>query len=442
MAIDQRQISDLSLLQTKFKMGTIMEGDEVNVILSHDAASNTYKMDFVFPSHVMNPPTSPEPTDPEPSEPEDPTPTDPEPSEPEPSEPEDTGPEYKAFSACTVDEMLEIIRAGKAQEYWHVGDHVAIKSLGSFTLSNQSTDYCLQGDHLLYGVILGFNHNINIEHPGKKYSVTIGAFKTGTNTNAVVGFGSIIADPDRCNTYFGQQFYSALPFQWQDAILKNITKYSGGTLKKYSQGIFSLSYFEVHGSSNTFVSTNLISSHNKEEQYSYFKGKSLPSSITWRNPQNIGQLGNVIQSNFPIVSRNTVSNAYFVALNAISQNHAFKVIPVNAIEIMKELSSRPSISQDLRTAKSQGLTEHNSCLIKQNALHSTYSSYQYQDGSTFKYFLYLKTISGIKSSMYGDMFLPADSFPKIEFHGYSVLNPKLLGYFASSALFLPCFDIG
>ena len=447
MAIDQRQISDLSLLQTKFKMGTIMEGDEVDVILSHDAASNTYKMDFVFPSYVMNPPTSPEPTDPEPTDPEDPTPTDPE--EPEPSEPEDTGPEYKAFSECTVDEMLEIIRAGKAQEYWNVGDVVKIGNLGMFNVSNQSTDYCLQGGITLYGIILGFNHNISIEHPKAKYSVSIGAFRATDNN--VIGFGSITANLNTCNSNVYKGFYSALPFEWQSAILKSIVKYANGSSKTYSQGIFSLSYFEVHGSSNTFVNSSVIKSHTKEEQYDYFKTHGL-SSITWSNPQRIGSLG-ATKSNFPIMSRNEYGTNLCVALNATSQNHAFKVFPINSIPTKSNQLSKPDISTDLRTATSQGLTEHNSCLILLQTKKPTYAVAQ--DSESGKYYSYLSKIGNLTINMLNasinnlleSMYKQAADFPNISVCTTTTgtvygLDPRLLGYFASSALFLPCFDIG
>ena len=202
-------------------------------------------------------------------------------------------PQYKKETSlpplndCTWAEIQQAVQAGKASQYWNVGDRKAIilnGTVGRRTFSNQ-TIYCY---------ILGFNHNAELEGNNTiHFHVGFDALTDGNHIafcdSKYGDYGSDIAYRMKTSSsnYKGwsgsymrstivPQFKNALPQELQN-VLKAVNKYTDNGSQNehyYSEDvtatqdkIFLLSEYEVKGyqyNANRYE-------QNSQLQYDYFK---------------------------------------------------------------------------------------------------------------------------------------------------------------------------
>lgn len=215
---------------------------------------------------------------------------------------------------CTPEQIQAAARNGTAANYWSIGDKIGITLngvVGQCTFSNET----------YYAVILGFNHNSNIEGNNSIH------FQFGKNESGIdiafcddmyhrgnsIGFIMNTTETNKYGwdySYMRQvicpAFFTAMPTEWQ-AVISDCMKYSDNIgdntdtasyVTSTSDKIWLLSEFEVYGK-RTYANS---AEKNYQKQYDYYRNgnskikyKHLDESTTcfwWlRSPQIITKVG-------------------------------------------------------------------------------------------------------------------------------------------------------
>lgn len=120
----------------------------------------------------------------------------------------------RALDLCSYPEIQSIIKAGKAQVAWRVGDYKSVGGSGLYDYNRM--------------MILGFNHNSSVEANGLSYYVDFALVKSGnpavmsqgilngndqtpvasTDTNAANAFNHYFSDKTPPSSYYQSRFYS------------------------------------------------------------------------------------------------------------------------------------------------------------------------------------------------------------------------------------------
>lgn len=184
----------------------------------------------------------------------------------------------KTLNEYTWDEISLISRAGKAAEYFNVGDTKEVILNGNTTNASKSFN-----NYSCYATILGFDHNASLETNGE-HSIH---FILGKNSTEDICFY-----PYRMNESYTTsggwngskmkqttmtEFKNCLPAELR-AVLRNVTKYTHNTtggsanataanVTATTEQLFLLSEFEVWGA----ISRANSYEQNKQAQYAYYK---------------------------------------------------------------------------------------------------------------------------------------------------------------------------
>lgn len=175
--------------------------------------------------------------------------------------------------------IVQQVRAGRASEYWNVGDKIKVK-MNEFSLVNtQSRPIYEAGLYEL--MVIGFDHNLEYETPDYEHTMTF--MFTGNPTyfpnilgyslnSSIEGFIDIEYALVSVFTHFADRIYNALPEEWSDIIIPT-TKTGVFNLAKDSPKIFLLSNYEANGD---YYCTSFIKQEDLlgQKQYSYFKQNS------------------------------------------------------------------------------------------------------------------------------------------------------------------------
>lgn len=261
----------------------------------------------------------------------------------------------KPLNQSTVPEMLEIIRAGKAQQAWSVGDTIAsIPIKGSCNIgytTNADSNYggtrwYTSIDTTLEITLIDFDHNISFENPDVEHTATFMGKIVGTRNNKYSGdvwaaiYHSAIYFSSNYNWqngtpngYLGsdlktsyESLYSCLPTDWQTAIL---TTTKGCCAGKSHDSIKRSDPISSNGSRyRTTISTKVFPFSEKEltgvnsysdvtesndQRYSYFsKGNALPTSVITRTTNTYTRVVRSNGTSSDSVSSSTDSKMYLV----------------------------------------------------------------------------------------------------------------------------------
>ena len=183
------------------------------------------------------------------------------------------------FGKLTLSAIQKVIAAGKAEEYFHVGDEITI-NIGRIMADTGGTLH-FEAEETF--VIAGFNHD-DLAGGSGKASITLLskmgiclAVMNETATN-VGGWQNSYA-----RTNLMPKIKAAFPQEWQGAMKTVNKKTSSGnksaTIQTTQDDVFILSHAEVMGTCYRDASTRL--SYDCEgEQYDIFKNAPLPSAIS------------------------------------------------------------------------------------------------------------------------------------------------------------------
>ena len=259
MAIASRQVSNLIITEPSLQLEPITTGDKFKINATYDSDSNSYLFGMTLPTI-----TEPEPTEPEPIE--DPTPT-----------------TVYPLIYYSPEQIVSAVRAGKASEYWSVGDVVPI-ALSSFKLTSNSAERSYFNAKTYHAVVLGFDHNLERETPDVNHSMTFAIMKTAdrsntfvintNNENAPFAFVNSMTYCQYTFEDFSNHIFAALPSSWKSVII-DTTKtgvFFNGT---QTQKIFTLSYYEAYGDNNGTIYEEDYAD-GAQQQYEFFNRFSFP----------------------------------------------------------------------------------------------------------------------------------------------------------------------
>lgn len=264
MAIASRQVSNLIVTAPSLQLAPITTGDKFKINATYDSDLNSYLFGMTLPTI-----TEPEPVEPEPVE-------DPKPSAVYP------------LYYYSPEQIVSAVRAGKASEYWSVGDVVPI-TLSSFKLTSNSAERSYFEAKTYHAVVLGFDHNLERETPDVNHSMTFAIMKTldksntfvinTNNENAPFAFVNSMTYCQYTFDDFPTQIFAALPSSWKNVII-NTTKtgvFSNGT---QTQKIFTLSYYEAYGDDNNGTIYEEDYADGAQQQYEFFNRFSFPTNFS------------------------------------------------------------------------------------------------------------------------------------------------------------------
>lgn len=204
-------------------------------------------------------------------------------------------PAKQAFNDTSWADIATIVKAGKASEYWNVGDTKDMQFPAKITLNSGT----IPANTTYKVVILGFDHNSAKEGTNRLH-LCIGKNSDGTKNICFVehkmnSSGTNSGGWNSCamKTWLNETFYNALPTDLKN-VISACTKYTdntgnssntSGNVTATSQKIWLLAEFEVFGvreDANTYEKSY-------QAQYDYYKNgnskirysHSSQSSTTW-----------------------------------------------------------------------------------------------------------------------------------------------------------------
>lgn len=254
MAIDSRQIADISFSMPNFGLELTIEGEEpVSEIVD---MNNVQTVRFKVPRRYFIQETE------KPSASSIAPLTNPQP-----------------LSFYSPETIVQQVRAGRAREYWNIGDRIPIM-IGAFSMySNPPSGFGIFSQQFYEAVVIGFDHNLEKETPDYEHTMTFMIIDNPERTNFsaykkteyVHMFMACDIYMVRVINHFYSTFYNVLPEEWQNVIIN--TKKTGVHDAELAQcKVFSLSYYEMHGSSD--YNDDISESDYKDgaqQQYEYFK---------------------------------------------------------------------------------------------------------------------------------------------------------------------------
>ena len=254
MAIDSRQIADINFSMPNFGLELTIEGEEpVTEIVD---VNNVQTVRFKVPRRYFI------------QEVEQPSSSSIAPlANPQP------------LSFYSPETIVQQVRAGRAREYWNIGDRIPIM-VGAFSMyNNPSSSFGVFSQQFYEAVVIGFDHNLEKETPDYKHTMTFMIIDEPARTNFsqykkteyVHMFMASDINMIRVINYFYSTFYNVLPDEWRNVII-NVNKTGVHNAESAQCKIFSLSYYEMHGSSD--YNDDISESEYKDgaqQQYEYFK---------------------------------------------------------------------------------------------------------------------------------------------------------------------------
>lgn len=293
MAIDQRQIYDLNKLVPNIISDGLDYGDDPGLLITKDEENNEIHIGLVLPTKL----------DPAYVEPE------PEP-EPEPVTSDDIGAPTKELKEYHINDIVRFVRAGYGSKF-PVGSMIPIK-LQNFQLTASWTnrDKRSYGGHGVRAVVLGHDHNIAKENPALEHTMTLALMYRDYGTEEQpMAWASPSEFTGRVISNVDAAFLSALPPEWQDAVVKTtktgVDAYEG-KLQSLTKSIFIPSYYEVYGYQGYIDNQDKTSWEGGAQlQYEYFKKKGFPSNFYYYVGSSV--VKNTSTRPFMIASRSPVS---------------------------------------------------------------------------------------------------------------------------------------
>ena len=177
--------------------------------------------------------------------------------------------------------IVQQVRAGRAREYWNIGDRISIM-IGAFSMyNNPPSGFGVFSQQLYEAVVIGFDHNLEKETPDYEHTMTFMIIDNPERTNFsyynkteyVHMFMAHDTYMSKVIDNFYPAFYNVLPDEWRNVIIN--TKKTGVHNAESAQcKIFSLSYYEMHGSS--YYNNDIAEYEYKDgaqQQYEYFKSQ-------------------------------------------------------------------------------------------------------------------------------------------------------------------------
>lgn len=266
MAIDQRQIYDLNKLVPNIISDGLDYGDDPGLMITRDEESNEIHIGMVLPTKLNPAYVEPEPE-----------------PEPEPVTSDDIDAPTKELKEYHINDIVRFVRAGYGSKF-PVGSMIPIK-LQNFLLTSSNRDQRSYGGHSVKAVVLGHDHNIAKENPALKHTMTLALMyrNNGDITERPMAWASPSEFTDRVIFNVEAAFLSALPPEWQDAVVKTtktgVTADDGKLLSK-TAAIFVPSYYEVYGYQGYIDSQDKASWEGGAQlQYEYFQKKGFPSNF-------------------------------------------------------------------------------------------------------------------------------------------------------------------
>lgn len=291
MAIDQRQIYDLSKLVPNIISDGLDYGDDPGLLVTKNEESNEIHIELVLPKKL------------------DPTYVEPEPEpEPEPVTSDDPGAPTKELKEYHINDIVKFVRAGYGSKF-PVGSMIPIK-LQNFLLTNSARDQRSYGGHSVKAVVLGHDHNIAKENPAVEHTMTLALMYRDYGTEIQpMAWASPSDFTGHVIRYVEKAFLSALPPEWQDAIVKTTktgSTVTSGKVVSLTSSIFIPSYYEVYGYQGYIESQNRDSwADGAQLQYEYFLKKGFPSNFYYYVGSSV--VKNTTTVPFLIASRSPVS---------------------------------------------------------------------------------------------------------------------------------------
>lgn len=222
--------------------------------------------------------------------------------------------------ANNPEKIAEIVKSGKAQEVWNVGDTIPIK-LSKFKLTNNSGDTNWCGGETYEAVILGFDHNIEKEFPSNsgtvpEHTMTLALMYSTDDAGLPIenrkpiAFCSPSASPYDIETIGLQYIFNALPDDWEQIIAstyKNGGKPTTAVNTSNPFKVFPLSYYEAHGNNLNIPLVNSAEyKDNRQKQYEFFRKYGFPDRFLSQYGKGTKQVPIIVASRSQYQSHNTI----------------------------------------------------------------------------------------------------------------------------------------
>lgn len=269
MAIDQRQIQDISNLKFDIITDKVEYGENPGLATYREDDSNDIHLVLTLPTKM------------------DPNYVEPEP-EPEPEPADTTGAPTKELKAYNIEDIVEFVRAGYGSKF-PVGSVIPIP-LQTFVIQNSSRDTRTYGGHRVMAVVIGHDHNLEKETPQVKHTMTLALMYRYTNSDSLedlqpVAWVSPSEFTKKVMDSVDSSILAALPPEWQNAVVKTTKTGSGissGKVISKTSSIFIPSYYEVYGYQG-FIDAQLKETweNGAQLQYEYFKKNKFPEKFNY-----------------------------------------------------------------------------------------------------------------------------------------------------------------
>lgn len=186
-------------------------------------------------------------------------------------------PAKQAFNDTSWADIATIVKAGKASDYWNVGDTKDMQFSAAVTLDSST----IPANTTYKVVILGFDHN-SVKEGTNRLHLCIGKNSDGSKDICFVGHNMNSSDANNggwnscaMKTWLNGTFYNALPADLKNVITE-CTKYTNNVgnysdtpahVSYTNQKIWLLAEFEVFGA-RTYANRY---EQNSQQQYSYYQ---------------------------------------------------------------------------------------------------------------------------------------------------------------------------
>ena len=219
-------------------------------------------------------------------------------------------PPRNSIKDYSIDEIKQIVAAGKAPEFWKVGDIVGPVnlngSLGGLTLN-----------YAVYFVIIGFDHNKTVETPNYHTMTLTTCNSSGTKIAFIGDRYNSKSDVDGFHIWYQSvytadwsgcpmrnnlcpQFKQLLPLDWQNAIvpcIKPYVEYYYLDTTTISDEIFIFDTTELKGDSGSYMQYEYFKNGGSCIFYSYKNTSEAVRYCTRRAPTRRATYFSVIEAN-------------------------------------------------------------------------------------------------------------------------------------------------